>query len=151
VQVYRYFVSQSSKFVAITLFVTSQLVFVVVSVYFVIHSVRKLLDTLMYFQQVHSDLSITLYLFWNSSGSAVESREKPQSICTDFRPDSSQIYLENEARYWSLLYGAHLSAFYKALMNSLMNKVLPFRLTETGSISVINRQKNVWLWWFILR
>jgi hypothetical protein len=41
VQLYRYFVS----FAAITLCVASQRVFIVVSVYFVIDSVRKLLDT----------------------------------------------------------------------------------------------------------
>jgi hypothetical protein len=49
---YRYFVSQSSEFPAITLCVTSQRVFivvVVVVVYFVIDSVRKLLDTPSYF------------------------------------------------------------------------------------------------------
>jgi hypothetical protein len=36
------------SFVAITLFVASQRVFIVVSVYFVIDSVRKLLDTPSY-------------------------------------------------------------------------------------------------------
>jgi len=45
---YRYFVSQSSEFAAITLCVASQRVFVVVVVYFVIDSVRKLLDTRLY-------------------------------------------------------------------------------------------------------
>jgi hypothetical protein len=43
-QLHRYFVSQSSEFAAITLCVLSQRVFVVVA-YFVIDSVRKLLDT----------------------------------------------------------------------------------------------------------
>jgi hypothetical protein len=36
------------SFVAITLCVASQRVFIVAAVYFVIHSVRKLLDTLPY-------------------------------------------------------------------------------------------------------
>jgi hypothetical protein len=44
VRLYRYFVS----FAAITLCVASQRVFIVVSVYFVIDSVRKLLDTSSY-------------------------------------------------------------------------------------------------------
>jgi hypothetical protein len=49
VQLYRYFVSQSSEFTAIiNLYVASQGVFIVV-VYFVIGSVRKLLDTPSYF------------------------------------------------------------------------------------------------------
>jgi hypothetical protein len=38
------------SFAAITLYVASQRVFIVVSVYFVIDSVRKLLDTHSYFQ-----------------------------------------------------------------------------------------------------
>jgi uncharacterized membrane protein len=44
---YRYFVSQSSEFATTTFCVASQRMFVVV--YFVIDSVRKLLDTLSYF------------------------------------------------------------------------------------------------------
>jgi hypothetical protein len=44
---YRYFVSQSSEFCRHNLCVTSQRVFIVV-VYFVIDSVRKLLDTPSY-------------------------------------------------------------------------------------------------------
>jgi citrate lyase synthetase len=47
-QLYRYFVSQSSEFCFITLCIASQRVFVVVAVYFVIDSVRKLLDTPSY-------------------------------------------------------------------------------------------------------
>jgi len=45
---YHSFVSHLVSFVAITLCVASQGVFNVVSVYFVIDSVRKLLDTLSY-------------------------------------------------------------------------------------------------------
>jgi uncharacterized membrane protein len=51
VQLYPYLVSQSSKFAAITICVASQRVFVVV--YFVIDSVRKLLDTPSYFNLVN--------------------------------------------------------------------------------------------------
>jgi len=47
-QFYRYFVSQSSEVCRLTLCVASQRVFVVVSVYFVIDSFRKLLDTSLY-------------------------------------------------------------------------------------------------------
>jgi hypothetical protein len=49
VKLYRYFVKQSVSFAAITLCVASQRVFIVVVVYFVIDSVRKLLDTPSYF------------------------------------------------------------------------------------------------------
>jgi len=45
VHLYRYFASQSSELCRHSLCVASQLVFIVVSVYFVMDSVRKLLDT----------------------------------------------------------------------------------------------------------
>jgi len=48
VQLYRYFVSQYSQFSAIILCVASQQVFIVAVVYFIIDSVRKLLDTPLY-------------------------------------------------------------------------------------------------------
>jgi hypothetical protein len=52
-QLDRCFVSESSEcFAAITLCVASQRVFIVVSVYFVIDSVRKLLDRLSYMYEV---------------------------------------------------------------------------------------------------
>jgi len=45
----RYFLSQCSEFAVIILCVASQRVFIVVGVYFLIDSVRKLLDTSSYF------------------------------------------------------------------------------------------------------
>jgi hypothetical protein len=46
------------SFAAITLCVASQRVFIVVSVYFVIDSVQKLLDTLSYIHIIHFNIII---------------------------------------------------------------------------------------------
>jgi hypothetical protein len=52
----------SSEFAAITLCVASQRVFIVVSVYFVIDSVRKLLDTPLNSNKISSYCNIGLVL-----------------------------------------------------------------------------------------
>jgi len=54
-QLYRYFVSQSSEFCRHNPLCCSQLVFIVVSVYFVIDSVRKRLDTRSYYLRYEAE------------------------------------------------------------------------------------------------
>jgi hypothetical protein len=123
------------SFAAITLFVASQWVFIVVILYFVIDSVRKLLDTTSYIS-----LNSVLLLFSHSW------RVLPSSLCT------SDSHAENCYAYASALPSVlHTPPISSSLILSARSRIID-TLSHVGSeILSMQSSERSWCGWDVSR